>query len=111
MTGWGRPAGWEQALFGETGDFPRVVLRGLRWRAVASYLQELGGRLMDPAEGQKPPVQARLAGDGWQATLREHVEFVGALRVNRVEVRFSGEARAVEEVVAALRRMALLDQA
>lgn len=109
MTGWGRPPGPEDPVFGETTEFPRVVLRGLGWRMVASYLQELGGRLVDPAEGQKPSVQARLAGEGWQATLREHVEFVGALRVNRVEVRFSGEARAVEEVVAALRRMALLE--
>ena len=108
VTGWARPADAGGAWWGDAlPEVPRVVLRGLGWKMVAGYLQELGGRVVDTAEPSQAPVRARLAGDGWQATLQEQVEFVGALRVNRVEVRLSGEATAIEEVLGALRRMAL----
>ncbi|HEY8486467.1 MAG TPA: hypothetical protein VIL11_03655 [Limnochordales bacterium] len=109
MTGWAKGPDAEAGSFGPLPSNPRVVLRGLGWRMVASYLQELGAQLVSPADPGQARVQALLEGKGWQATLREHVEFVGALRLNRVEVRLSGEPAAVEQVMGALRRMALLE--
>ena len=89
------------------GRPPRVVIRGLGWRLVVNYLRELGGQLVVPPEANRG--QARLSGQGWEAVLQEQVEFRGALRLNRVEVRFSGQSEAIEGVLAALRRMALLE--
>ena len=96
---------------------PVVVLRGVGWRMVARYLEKFGGELATqekaepegPAMPSRPRVLAEVAGKGWRARLHEEVEFTGALRTNRVEVSFSGEPGAIEQVVAGLRRMTHLD--
>ncbi|MEW6045265.1 MAG: hypothetical protein AB1609_02110 [Bacillota bacterium] len=96
-------------------DSPTVVLRGVGWRMVAMYLEKLGGELSEDHTGTPAPdrrrVLAEISGKGWRARLHEEVEFTGAFRSNRVEVNFSGEPDAVEQVVLGLRRMAQLEGA
>ncbi|MBE3597456.1 MAG: hypothetical protein IMX02_01135 [Limnochordaceae bacterium] len=117
---------WDQAQEEPTGraELPTVVLRGMGWRMVAMYLTKLGGEVMTPdplgsaqslASGSgalsERPVLAEVSGKGWKARLHEEVEFTGALRSNRVEVRLFGEPDAVEHVLTGLRRMALMEEA
>lgn len=98
---------------------PIVVLRGVRWRMVAKYLEKFGGELTTKQDGEpndpllpsRQRVLAEVAGKGWRARLHEEVEFTGALRTNRVEVSFSGEPDAIEQVVSGLRRMTHLEGA
>lgn len=103
---------WEWPLNpGTTGRpaVPTVVLKGLSWRMVAMYLQRLGGRLVEPEDLQGGKGKALLSGDGWQAMLHEQVEFRGAMRSNRVEIRLSGNPQAIEGVVEGLRRLASME--
>lgn len=106
---------WEPEAFQEHGEGrdPVVVLRGVGWRAVARYLEKFGGELAavgdsgsgSPSGPSRQRVLAEVSGKGWKARLHEEVEFTGALRTNRVEVSFTGEPEAVQQVVAGLRGM------
>lgn len=117
------PMRWGSVEFQEDAErrSPVVVLRGVGWRMVARYLEKFGGELAteqarEPADSSallpsRQRVLAEVAGKGWRARLHEEVEFTGALRTNRVEVSFSGEPDAIEQVVAGLRRMTHLEGA
>lgn len=87
----------------------RVVLRGMGWRVVAHFLRQMGAELVIAERpSERRGALAELNGNGWRASVHENVEFVGALRTNRVEVRVAGEPAAVEDVIDGLRRMAVL---
>lgn len=117
------PMEWDSSVArgNPQADVPTVIVRGMGWRMVASYLTKLGGEVTEPAPEEpavlaSPSVSAdrrllaKISGKGWTARLHEELEFTGALRQNRVEVRLSGEPDAIEHVLTGLRRMALMNQ-
>ncbi|MFB6166476.1 MAG: hypothetical protein ABEJ31_15055 [Haloarculaceae archaeon] len=72
--------------------------RGISKRLAVHYLENLGGELVDgEAEG---PDEARVAGEGWTATLSaEKVRVAGSLELTEVSVAFDGDDDVLEPLI------------
>jgi len=65
---------------------------------LGQYLVEAGGVRLDP-----DPTEWRVAGEGWTARLTQVEDYeIGSLSVGQVRLRIEGEAKAVEDLLAAL---------
>lgn len=72
----------------ETREF-----RGISKRLAVKYLEGLGGERLDEAGDL-------IEGDDWSAALSERkVNPMGSITLNEVEIRFEGEAEALEPLV------------
>jgi hypothetical protein len=80
------------------------VLRGIpRW-LLKGYLEDLGGRVVPISPGDdQAPDEDRLTADGWQARLTQIEDFeIGSLRSGQVRLTVTGDAEAVQAMLAAL---------
>ena len=75
--------------------------RGISRRLAVRYLSNLGG---DPADDD----DARVTGDGWQATLTEDTANVGpSLTLTEVTVTFEGDPAVLDDLIPAFAKKAM----